>query len=297
MPDNKSQYIDIEDRNEFSKEFWDNVAELKRVKGYSLPKLAEKGNIVYATLASAFWNKENSAPTLKMMLGLSSALGVPPANLLQKDLHAERYGDASSRARGKKGKGHYIPSESALTLSMVLRNETSELSAKQMDSVLVHALSYLDISKEDLHESSEEDDEVAEQEDVGSGREQEKMNAVADMILSTMNKKGLTKTRLAHMAGISYTPFKTLESGNSNPDLQIVLKLANVLEIPYPILFGSMEQAMKDMQKKDLIRQIRYSEMLIDSGNYAQRISALIPLLNDQELDCLKTHIRLLCKR
>lgn len=279
MSNSTSQYISVENKNEFSQGFWDNVAELKKAKGYSLPKLAERGNIIYATLSSAFWNRQNSAPNLKMLLRLATAFEVAPDFLLRKDIGSEEVCNQGN-ANGDK------PSASAIELSRILRDEAPNLSTKQLDSIYIHALSYFDISKSDLQDSP--DDGRKEEKDP----DMEKINAISEMLISAMKRKNLTKTQLARLSGVSYTACKNLEAGTSIPDLMITLKLANALGITYPLLFGSMTE-----KKNDIIRQIRYSEVLIDKNNYPQRISILIPLLSDPELDCLRTHIDLMLQK
>lgn len=62
--------------------------------------------------------------------------------------------------------------------------------------------------------------------------------AIASQIIEMRQKKGLTQTELAELVGTKQASIARLESGNYNPSLKFLEKVARALEVPLVLRLG-----------------------------------------------------------
>ena len=78
------------------------------------------------------------------------------------------------------------------------------------------------------------------------------------IIKKQREKKGLSRTQLAHAAGLSPAAISLIESGKKSPTLTTLEKISSALEIPLPILtFLALETEDVQPEKRAAFQQVR----------------------------------------
>jgi transcriptional regulator with XRE-family HTH domain len=80
---------------------------------------------------------------------------------------------------------------------------------------------------------------------------------IGETIKKIRKEKGITQINFSKKCGISQTYLSQIENNERNPTVDILERISNALEIPYPVLsFLSITEDIVPREKKDIYKRM-----------------------------------------
>lgn len=120
---------------------------------------------------------------------------------------------------------------------------------------------------------------------------------ISERIKSMRKEQKLTQEELSKKAGISTMSVRRYENGERSPDLSVIKKIADALDVSVAMLLTGMDLVVKEVSKKEYIEST-FSELVFalccddfDGAFFAETLKRLVSAIKEFPEDALMSNI------